>query len=134
MDKVQIDLVKYRLDKAYEDYFGAKILYKEKLFSQSINRSYYSIFHSARALLACEKFDTKKHSGVIEYFNKKFIKDGLLETEFFRIINIASRFRINTDYKDFYLLTKEDTKAQLDNALKFYKRIKKYIKEIYDIK
>lgn len=79
MDKVQTDLIKYRLDKAYEDYTGVKILYKKNLFSQSINRSYYSIFHSARAFLGCEKFDKKKHSGVIEHFNKKFIKDGLIE-------------------------------------------------------
>ncbi len=56
------ELAKYRLEKAYTDYIASKILLENKLYTQSINRAYYSIFHSARALLAFEKLDAKKHS------------------------------------------------------------------------
>jgi uncharacterized protein (UPF0332 family) len=38
---------------------------------------------------------------------------------------------MHSDYKDFYLVTKEETKEQLENAEKFLKRIKEYIEEVY---
>ncbi|MBU2102717.1 MAG: HEPN domain-containing protein, partial [Candidatus Omnitrophica bacterium] len=48
-------------------------------FSKSLNCSYYAIFHSARALLAIEKLDFKKHSGVISFFIKTYINKSLRE-------------------------------------------------------
>ncbi len=41
-----------------------------------------AIFHAVRALLALDKFDSQKHSGIISYFNQKFIKTGKIEVEF----------------------------------------------------
>ncbi|MDQ3019979.1 MAG: hypothetical protein M3R36_05330 [Bacteroidota bacterium] len=32
------------------------------------------MFHSVRALFLFDKFDSKKHSGIISYFNKNYIK------------------------------------------------------------
>jgi uncharacterized protein (UPF0332 family) len=48
------DLCLYRIEKAKGDLKAARILLKKKLYSQSLNRSYYAIFHMARALLALD--------------------------------------------------------------------------------
>ena len=69
MDNTETSLANYRLSKSKSDLNAAEILLKNKLYSQSINRSYYAIFHAVRALLAFDKFDSKKHSGIIAYFN-----------------------------------------------------------------
>lgn len=53
------DLSMYRLEKARNDLESAKINFEKNLYSQSLNRSYYSFFHAVRALLAFDEFDSK---------------------------------------------------------------------------
>lgn len=81
IEKRQLDLCRYRLDKAKDDLGVSKSNLENKNFSQSINRSYYSMFHAARALFALESYDSKKHSGIISYFTQHFIKTGMIEPE-----------------------------------------------------
>lgn len=75
--------------------------------------------------------DWKKHSTIISYFNKNYIKSAKIEKEYSKIISKAFKIRTDSDYKDFYLVTKGEAKEQLENAQKFLKRMKKYIKEVY---
>ena len=41
--------------------------------------------------------------------------------------------RLDSDYEDFYLVTKEETQEQYENALYFLDKIKNFIKEYYNI-
>lgn len=52
-------LSNYRLRKASESLDASRLLLNAGHYSESINRSYYAIFNSLRALLAYEKFDLK---------------------------------------------------------------------------
>jgi uncharacterized protein (UPF0332 family) len=65
MDDMIVDLAKYRIEKANNDLQASKIMLESKLYAQSLNRAYYSIFHAVRAILAFDQFDSKKHSGII---------------------------------------------------------------------
>jgi uncharacterized protein (UPF0332 family) len=131
VDEDRSALSKYRLEKSEKNLKAAKLLFENELLSESINRSYYCIFHTARGLIAYDRFDSKKHSTIIAYFNRNYIKTGKIEKEYSKIISKAFKIRTDSDYKDFYLVTKEETKEQLENAEKFLKRIKKYIEEFY---
>ena len=131
VDEERKALSKYRLEKAEKNLAAAKLLFESKLLSESINRSYYCIFHSARGLIAYDRFDSKKHSTIIAYFNRNYIKTEKIEKEYSKIISKAFKIRTDSDYKDFYLVTKEETKEQIENAGKFLERIKKYIEEVY---
>ena len=62
------DLIQYRLNKAKEDLNSSESMLRNNYFAQSLNRSYYAIFHSARSLLATVDLDSKKHSGIISLF------------------------------------------------------------------
>lgn len=117
------DLSKYRMEKAVDDLETAEIMFKNNKYSQSINRSYYAMFHAVRSLLALSKFDSQKHSGIISYFNHHFIKTGKIEIEYSKILTTAFKIRSDSDYKDFYLITRQDAETQLENAKKFLKRI-----------
>ena len=68
-----LELSKYRLSKAREELDTSIELIGIGRFSQSVNRSYYSIFHAVRALFAIEEVDFKKHSGVISHFQHNYI-------------------------------------------------------------
>ena len=103
MDDQTIELAKYRIEKAEEELKAAKYLYEKDIIKSSLSSSYYSIFHSARALLVFKKLDSKKHSGVIALFNKEYIKTGLINEKAKDILSKAFYIRIESDYKDFYV-------------------------------
>lgn len=130
MDKRRLDFSTYRLEKAKDDLETAELMLKNNKLSQSINRSYYSMFHAARALLALDKFDSKKHTGVISFFNKHYIKTGKIEPEFSKMLTGAFDIRNESDYSDFYIAAKEDAQVQCENAKKFLKRIREYIETV----
>lgn len=129
MEKRQLDLCRYRLEKAKDDLRVSQANLEDKSFSQSINRSYYSMFHAVRALLALKKYDSRKHSGVISYFTQYFIKTGIIEPENSKMLTNAFKIRNECDYDDFYIAAYQDAKMQYENAGKFIARIEKYIEE-----
>lgn len=131
MVEQNVDLSKHRLERAKDDLEASKLLVDNNKFSQSINRSYYAIFHAARALLALENFDSKKHSGIISYFNKNFIKTRKLEKRYSKILMDAQDFRTDSDYDDFFVVSKEEAVKQLEDAAKFVEKIEIYIEENY---
>jgi len=127
MDKTPENLAKYRLEKGDIELEIAKNLFKDNYFAKSLNSSYYSMFHATRALLAFEKVDSKKHSGLINFFNNLFIRNGKIEQIYFTFLSTAFNIRQQSDYKDFYIATKEDAERQIQNAELFVKMIKSYL-------
>lgn len=76
-----------------------------------------------------EGVDFSKHSGVSAYFRKWYIKTGIFDTELSEIIKEAFDIRSDSDYDDYYILSKEDVEEQIENAEKFYFEIEKYHRE-----
>lgn len=130
MEKRQLDLSNYRMEKAKEDLNSSKLNLDHKKFATSINRSYYAMFHAVRALFTLEKFDSKKHSGIISHFNQYYIKPGYIQSEYFKMLTSAFQIRHDCDYDDFYIAAYEDAKDQYESACKFIDKIEKYIKTI----
>ena len=75
------ELSAYRFETAKADLNSAKLLYDAKEFRGSVNRSYYSIFHALRAILALDNFDSSKHSGIISYFDLNYVKTGVFDKQ-----------------------------------------------------
>lgn len=100
------------------------------IYSQSLNRSYYSIFHAVRAVLAFEHFDSKKHSSVIAYFNQHFVNTGIFDRCYSKILMSAERIRNKSDYNDFYIASREDAEKQVENAEKFINAMEKYVNKL----
>lgn len=123
-------LSNYRLSKADKNIEAARILLESKYYSESINRSYYAIFHSLRALLAYNKFDSKKHSGIISYFNQHYVKENKFSKEYSVILSQAFMVRNKSDYDDFYIVSRQEAVDQITNAEMFVSEIKHYISTI----
>jgi uncharacterized protein (UPF0332 family) len=81
------------LEKAKEDLNNAQINMDNGFIKGSINRSYYSIFHAMRAVLALDFFDSKKHSGIISSFQKNYIKTGKFDKMYSTIVEDAFDIR-----------------------------------------
>ena len=121
------ELVQYRLEAAKEKLHSAQVLFDDGSYKDSIGRSYYAMFTAIRALLATEEQDFSKHSGVISYFQKEYIKSGKFDKKYSKYISKAFQIRNNTDYSDFFIASRQDAKEQLDRAKEFYNEIQIYI-------
>lgn len=127
LDESRIDLAKYRLDKAKECLRVAEYLIEPKEYLSVLNRAYYAIFHAVRAVLAIEGVDRKKHSGVISYFQQNYVKTGIFDKEFSSIVQESFEVRQESDYEDFYIISKEEAVSQYENAKRFVAEIEKYV-------
>ena len=125
------DLALYRLQQAGESLDEAKYLfYGHKSPRSVINRAYYAMFYSVLALLVFEPYSSSKHSGVLSYFNQRFIKNGLLPKDLGRAVNKAFDLRQRGDYREQIVLTHEQVAPFLDWARKFIDSVKHYLKNI----
>lgn len=119
------NLMKYRLDNAREKLESAKLLLDAGKYRDSIGRSYYAIFTAVRAVLANDKVDFSKHSGVIAYFQKEYIKTGKFDVKYSRYLQTAFQIRNSCDYDDFFIASKQDAEEQYSRAMEFYEEIQK---------
>lgn len=127
MPDYQKELMEYRLKTAKEKLLSAKVLLEVGAFKDSIGRSYYAMFSSVRAILALDKIDYAKHAGVIAYFQKEYVKTGIIDKEYSKYISSAFQIRNNCDYADFFLVSKEDAQEQFEKASKFIVAIEEYL-------
>ena len=123
------ELVKYRLQNADEKLSSAKLLLDADKYKDSINRSYYAMFSAVRAVLATEEIDFSKHSGVIAYFQKEFIKTEKFEKKYSKYISEAFQIRNNCDYNDFFVVSREDAQRQYDRAKELCEAIVEFLKD-----
>ena len=83
------EYAQYRLTLAAERVAATKYLIDIGAYRDSINRSYYAIFTAVRALLAEREVDFKKHSAVIGYFRREYVKTGIFDVKFSEYIGAA---------------------------------------------
>ena len=112
-------LASTRLRRARQHLKAARDLLVNEDFADSISRSYYAIFQAARALLATEQLESRKHSGVIALFNRYFVKMGKVEKQLGVVLKDARRSREMADYSDVAEFAREDAEGQLQDAEMF---------------
>lgn len=129
-DEKKRDLALYRLQQAEESIDEAKFLFDGNKSPRSvINRAYYAMFYSVLALLIFEPYSSSKHSGVLSYFNRRFIKDGLISEDLGRAVNKAFDLRQRGDYREQAELTREQVTPFLDWAQRFIDSVKDYLQD-----
>lgn len=124
------ELAGYRMDRAGEMLLAAEENLRIGQYKTSLNRSYYAIFHAMRAANIIKGFGSSKHSGVIVFFNKEYIKNGIMEKSMSVIIKNSSFLREKSDYDDFFIASKKDAEAQLQNAKIFLDAVERYLRAL----
>lgn len=122
-------LSKARLAHAEECLAAAENLLAAGNYKSAANRSYYAVFHSMRAVLAYDEIDMKKHSGVIAEFRRLYIKTGFFSAELSAIISALFDIRTESDYDDFFVISKEEVAEQAANARLFFNQVCSYLAE-----
>lgn len=124
------NLAMYRIRKAKDILTEASDNFDQRHYGLSINRSYYAMFTSARAILALKKVDSSKHSGVISLFNQHIVKGGLFPKEISKFLPKAKDLREHADYGDFVEITEDDAQIQIRRAMQFVEEAEKTTQDI----
>ena len=88
---------KIYLNRAHQDLQAVQSIFGDGFYHIAVSRAYYAMFYAATALLASKDIARSKHSGVISAFGEYFVKTGLVETEYARILAHAFNLRLGSD-------------------------------------
>lgn len=116
-----------RLKRSKQHLKSARDLVRNDDFADSVSRSYYAIFQAARALLALEGVESRKHSGVISLFNRVFVKTGRVGKRLGVILKDAKRSREMADYTELAEFSHEDAEGQISDAEFFIREVEHLI-------
>lgn len=90
-------------------------------------QAYYSMFHSARALLYSNGYKERSHFCVVAGIERLFAEEGVLEMKWVRALQNAMSLREDADYADEY--SKEGAEASISNAEGFLKEVQRLLKK-----
>ena len=132
MEGSVVDLSRYRLERAKDDLKTARDNFNEGSYRASVNRSYYAIFHALRAITALDQFDSGKHSGIIAYVNQHYVKTGIFDKSFSKIVDSAFRLREKADYEDFFVVAIDDAGKQIEKAEQLIGALELYLESRWE--
>lgn len=123
-------LAQVRMDRAKELLVEAKDLLDRESYKSANNRAFYAIEKSVKALLAMEQIEVTTHSGGLKQFNYAFIYngDGTFTKDDYQMIAAAEQIRNASDYDDFYVASKDESRKQVEDANVIVSKIDEYIR------
>ncbi len=121
MKHTRHDLIKYRIDRAWETLEEAKVLAETNHWNTVANRLYYSAFYAISALFVKYEIQGTTHTGVKFQFHKEFIKTGKFNREWGLLFNNLFNKRQEGDYQDFQVFDRAAIEPLIVDVGKFLK-------------
>ena len=120
--KYDRDLVEKEINAAEYDLEKSKKSFADKDFKWATIQAYYSMFHSARALLFSKGFREKSHRALAEAIIELFVKTNLLEESFIDRFLEAMELREEADYG--FIYSKYSAEEVIKSAEEFLYRVR----------
>jgi len=114
------------IEKAERSTQAAWDLFRNEHFDFAVSRAYYSMFYCAEALLLTKEMSFSKHSAVISFFGKEFIKTKILPKRLHEYLTDAFRDRGVSVYET-TVIEREMAERTIKNAGVFINETKKYL-------
>lgn len=118
-------LTQKELKTAESDLDEAKETFREEGYKWATIQAYYSMFHSARALLYNKNYREKSHYCLIVALKVLYVESGQLPISFIEVLQRAKDLREDADYYDEW--SKIATEEILVKAEEFLDRARKII-------
>jgi len=121
-------LIDYRITQAHETIADVTKLIENELLNVAVNRIYYGIFYCLNALALKYEFQSSKHLPLIGWFNQNFIKTGVFEVKYGRILRNAYKNRSDGDYVPFITFSKDDVVTMQKDMIDFIEQVAAYLR------
>lgn len=111
---------------ADETLHAAEVLFKEEYLRDAVNRAYYAVFYIAEALLNEKDLRFKKHGTVHGSFSQHFVKTGIFDAKYHKLLTKSFGQRMLGDYDEVTRFTSGEVIQILEQAWDFLKTAKDY--------
>lgn len=118
--------IKNELKQAREDLDEARNRFKNEKYKYATITGYYSMFHSARALLYSRQYREKSHYYLVVALNNFFVDKDLLDETLVKEFHDAMVLREDADYHGKF--SKDGAEAVLKAAEEFLNKAKSLLK------
>jgi len=119
------NLIPGELQAAQDDLARAKKTFNEPDYKWSTIPAYYSMFHSARALLFTKGYREKSHVCLKYAMQALYVDEGLLDQNYVDDFDTTMLLRETADYKSDF--SKEGAEIAINNAEKFLVKAKELL-------
>jgi len=114
------------IDKSERNIKVAERLIRDNELEIAVSRLYYAMFYCAEALLLSKNLSFSSHKAVIVNFGKEFVKTGIFDEKFHKVLQNAFEDRQEADY-EFVEFEKPEVEEYLNLAKEFLETAKKYL-------
>ncbi|GAK53270.1 hypothetical protein U14_04535 [Candidatus Moduliflexus flocculans] len=121
------EYIHHRLNRAQETLAEAQMLFEGNHLGGAVNRIYYAVFYAVSALALAHDFTTSSHTQLRSYFNREFVKTGLVSIDMGKLYNLAYDKRTTSDYADFPTFEAENIAIMLKSAHQFIAKLRDMI-------
>jgi uncharacterized protein (UPF0332 family) len=112
---------------AEETLNAAQVLLNEEYLRDAVNRAYYAVFYIAEALLNEKDLRFKKHGAVHGAFARHYIKTGLFDAKYHKLLLLAFGRRMLGDYDEVVQFKSDEVKETITEAWDFLQAAKDYL-------
>jgi len=123
------ELCLYRMQQANESLSEMDMLKNAGYIRGAINRAYYAMFYAIQALVVQKKANVSKHSGTISFFDREFVKTGLIDKSFSKWLHRLFDLRQDADYGNMFEPTQEQSEIVATQAKEFVECVQKYLQK-----
>ena len=109
---------------------AARELYDKGFFEDSASRSYYAMFHAARAALAKVGVTTKTHEGTVSEFGRVLVLGGVFPRDLGRALAEAKAARETYEYSATMEIVSDEAEAILRDAERFVSQVKSRLRSL----
>ncbi len=118
--------IRLYLNRSRQDLQAAESNLQQGFYGVTVTRACYAMFYAANALLVSQNIYRAKHSGVISAFGEYFVKVGLVETEYAKMLAHAFDSRLDSDYDLTFVADKSLAADLYADAQRFISRVEQY--------
>ena len=80
-----------------------------------------------RSVLALDDIDRKHHSAIISEFRSRYVKTGVFDKTWSKLIQMLSEYRNGSDYNDFFIISRDEVSEQIDRARGFLDAVRTFL-------
>jgi len=120
-------IIANNIDKAHQAIKDAKMLLNAESFVGALNRIYYGVFYIISALAIKHQYSTPKHSQLIGWFNKNYVRHNKIDRGIGKFIYLAFDRRMEGDYNALSTFNYDDIADDLEKMKETIKTIEEII-------
>lgn len=110
-------LIEKEFNSANDDLLSSKDSFERKNYKWATIQAYYSMFHTARALVYAQKYREKSHYCLVIALEHLYAEKGLIEKGFIESLVLGKEMRESADYRSSF--SKEGAESLIKAATNF---------------